>query len=88
MVVRILPRTIIMLVTILGRPGCSWCRKARQLCNRKKIPYTYKDLDHASNRDLKHWMEVENLNTVPQIFIDGTHLGGFEVLEKHLSSSD
>lgn len=75
-----------MIVTILGRSSCGWCRKARQLCKKKKIPFTYKDLDHPSNKDLKHWMEIENLKTVPQIFSDGKHLGGYEALEKHLSS--
>lgn len=75
-----------MFITILGRTSCGWCRKTRQLCKEKKIPFTYKDIDNKVNKDLAHWMEIEGLKTVPQIFVDGAHVGGHKDLEKFLDS--
>ena len=78
-----------MNVTIIGRKNCVWCRKARQLCKANKIPYQYKDLDAPANAQLHRWFEIEDIKTVPQIFVieDGSSelVGGYEDFEKYLS---
>ena len=77
-----------MQVTIIGRKHCVRCRKARQLCRANKIPYDYKDLDAPSNAQLRHWFDIENVKTVPQIFViaDGSSqlVGGYEGFERFL----
>lgn len=79
-----------MKFTIIGRKSCAWCRKARQLCKKNGHPYTYKDLDAPANAPLRHWFEVENIKTIPQIFVltdqgKSELVGGYEDLEKFLS---
>lgn len=74
-----------MKVIIIGRKNCKWCREARKLCREADIEYAYKDIEHRDNAPLRHWMEIENIKTVPQIFLDGEHLGGYEDLAKRLS---
>ena len=73
-----------MHVTIIGRKNCVWCRKARKLCKSTDLRYDYKDLDAPANAQLRRWFEVENIKTVPQIFVDGQHIGGYEEFEKHV----
>lgn len=79
-----------MNVTIIGRKSCVWCRKARQLCKANKIPYEYKDLDAPANAQLRHWFEIEDIKTVPQIFVieggSSELVGGYEDFEKYLSN--
>lgn len=79
-----------MNVTIIGRKSCVWCRKARQLCKVNKIDYQYKDLDAPANAQLRHWFKVEDIKTVPQIFVieDGSSelVGGYEDFERYLAS--
>lgn len=79
-----------MHVTIIGRKNCIWCRKARKLCKANDLPYDYKDLDAPANAQLRHWFEVENIKTVPQIFVlddgDSSLVGGYEDFERFLKS--
>lgn len=67
--------TIIMYATAL----CPYCRSARALLDRKGVGYTVLDVD----RDPQLWREMEECsgrNTVPQIFIDTVHVGGYDDL--------
>ena len=79
-----------MNVTIIGRKNCMWCRKARQLCKTNDLPYQYKDLDAPANTQLRKWFEVENIQTVPQIFVlekgESSLVGGYEDFERFLNS--
>ena len=67
---------------IFTRPGCGYCVAAKQLLRRKNIPYTERDITH---RD--HWDEVKarvpKFRTVPQVFLNGRHIGGFDDLSAH-----
>ena len=66
---------IIMYATAL----CPYCRSARALLDRKGVSYTVLDVD----RDPQLWREMEECsgrNTVPQIFIDTVHIGGYDDL--------
>lgn len=73
-----------MVITIIGRKSCKWCREARKLARKVSDNVTYKDLDHPDNAPLRHWFEVENIKTVPQIFVDGNLVGGFQEFEEHV----
>lgn len=79
-----------MHVTIIGRKNCVWCRKARKLCKSTDLRYDYKDLDAPANAQLRKWFEVENIKTVPQIFVledgDSTLVGGYEDFDSFLKS--
>lgn len=56
---------------------CPYCMRARRLLKSKKVEF--KEISVGGNNEL--WSEMERLsnrNTVPQIFIDGESVGGFD----------
>ena len=66
-----------MKILIIGRPGCSWCRKAKKLARKEKLNYRYADITEERHADLAQWFRTEGFSTVPQIFVDGNHVGGY-----------
>lgn len=71
-----------MKVFIIGRPGCSWCRKAKKLARRENIYYRYADITEERNADLAQWFHTAGFTTVPQIFVDGNHVGGYVLFKR------
>lgn len=78
-----------MFTVIFGRPGCPFCVRAKQLAEQlaakdESFKFRYVDI-HAegiSKADLSKTVGKE-VETVPQIFVDETHVGGctdFEAL--------
>lgn len=66
-------------VIIYSTQYCGYCQRAKQLLNRKKIPYT--EIDVTNDTALREKMEAQSgRRTVPQIFIDGKHIGGCDDL--------
>ena len=58
---------------------CPFCAHARRLLERKGIKYTEYRIDKES--DLREEMiSRSNRTSVPQIFIDNRHVGGFDDL--------
>jgi glutathione-dependent peroxiredoxin len=70
------PRDIVM----FSKPGCSYCAKAKQLLHARGWAY---DEVPASPRRLK---AVSARTSTPQIFIDGTYIGGADELETYLAT--
>lgn len=63
-------------VLLIGREGCSFCAKARDLLRKRGLAF---DEVHATPRNLR---AVSGKSTTPQIFIDGKYVGGYDELEK------
>jgi len=58
---------------------CSYCIRAKQLLDKKGVEYTETRVDLDS--DLRVEMErLSGRRTVPQIFINDQHIGGFDDL--------
>tara|TARA_B100000427_G_scaffold322908_1_gene325591 strand:+ start:493 stop:762 length:270 start_codon:yes stop_codon:yes gene_type:complete len=59
---------------------CGYCSSAKNLLNSKGIVYT--EIDVSYNFDERKVMEErsEGRSTVPQIFINGNSIGGFDDL--------
>jgi peroxiredoxin/glutaredoxin len=68
------PRDVVM----FSRPGCSFCAKAKHLLEERGWPY---DEVAASPRRLR---AVSGKATTPQVFVDGTYIGGSDELERWL----
>lgn len=68
-----------MTAEVFTKPGCPYCVAAKQLLVKKNIPYVERDI---TRRD--HWDEIKSrvpgFRTVPQIFLEGRHIGGFDDL--------
>jgi len=69
-------------VSIITKPGCPFCAKAKAMLNERGMPYEEIVLGHdASTRSLR---AITGRETVPQVFVDGRHIGGSEELEAYL----
>ncbi len=65
------------MITIYGHSRCSWCLKAKELADSYMLKYEWLDTDEPSN--LKTLKEaVPGVKTVPQIWWNDRHIGGYE----------
>ncbi|HVC56667.1 MAG TPA: glutaredoxin 3 [Stellaceae bacterium] len=55
---------------------CPYCARARALLNKKGVAFTEIDLDEEPGRRAEMMTRAHGGRTVPQIFIDGKHIGG------------
>ena len=67
-------------VTVYMGPMCSYCDAAKRLLNKKNIPY--REINIALEEDkMKEMIKKSNgKRTIPQIFIENFHVGGYEDL--------
>ncbi|GBD26163.1 Glutaredoxin 3 [bacterium HR30] len=66
-------------VVIYTTTYCPYCVAAKRLLERKSI--AYEEIDVTANEELRAWLvERTGRRTVPQIFIDGEPIGGYEEL--------
>ena len=66
---------------------CPYCDKAKNLCEREGLEYTYKQLDTDFSRD-EFFNIFPTARTFPQIKIDGNDVGGYTELESWLQNKD
>ncbi len=66
-------------VVIYTKPFCPYCARAEALLRNKGVEYTeiVASMDMEKKREM---MERSGRTTFPQIFIGGTHVGGFDDL--------
>lgn len=74
------------MIEIYTQPGCKWCEKAKELVK------TY-------NKEYKEYVLIKDINPidfrskfpkaimVPQIVVDGTHIGGYNDLVKYIEDT-
>ena len=67
-------------VEIYTTPICGYCSNAKALLKRKGV--SYREIDVSESDDLRDSMteRAGGIRTVPQIFIDGRHIGGCDEL--------
>ena len=66
-------------VTIYSQPFCGYCSAAKRLLKEKGAEFSEVDvMVEAGRRD--EMIERSGRRTVPQIFIDGRHVGGYDDL--------
>jgi glutaredoxin 3 len=73
----------LIMYDIYTRPNCIWCIRAKDLLSRKGIEFN--DLD-ITNDDLRNDLKSKapGIKTIPQIFINGKRIGGYNDLVEHL----
>jgi glutaredoxin 3 len=67
-------------VEIYTRDYCYYCQAAKELLNRKAVPFT--EINTTGKPDLRSEMvnRANGRSTVPQIFIGAVHVGGCDDL--------
>ena len=64
-----------MSYVVYGREDCGWCRMAKQFLGDRQEEFRYIDI---SQDDLsKAYLQAEGHKTVPQIYANGAHIGGY-----------
>lgn len=71
-------------VTLFSKPGCSHCHRARNLLDAKGV--RYEDIELGQNGvSYSSLQAVTGRGTTPQVFVDGTLIGGADELEAFLA---
>lgn len=73
------PLTLAMQIDIYTRGNCQYCAAARRLLEKRGVRYTETDLDGTSER-ARMIAKRTGQTTTPLVFVDGTHIGGFDEL--------
>ena len=67
-------------VLIYTKSWCPYCRRAKALLERKGVSFDEIDVQHDRDREAEMIRKAGGRSTVPQIFIDGRHVGGSDDL--------
>jgi len=67
-------------IVLYTTPYCGYCRAAEHLLNKKSVAFT--EIDVSEDIGLRQEMisRAFGRRTVPQILINGTHVGGYDEL--------
>ncbi|HCP80953.1 glutaredoxin 3 [Octadecabacter ascidiaceicola] len=63
-------------VEIYTTPICGFCHRAKRLLSSKGVSFTEIDVMQDPSRRAEMMQRANGGRTVPQIFIDGQHIGG------------
>ena len=66
-------------ITIYSKDYCPYCKAAKQILDAKGLSYTEVDVLKQPER-LSEMLERSQRRTVPQIFFDDEHIGGYTEL--------
>ncbi|WP_299183216.1 GrxA family glutaredoxin [uncultured Neptuniibacter sp.] len=75
-------------ITIFGREGCGFCKRAKDICEQKALDFRYIDIheEGISKADLEQTVG-KPVETVPQVFCGQEHIGGYTELAQYLESA-
>jgi glutaredoxin 3 len=66
-------------VKMYTRRWCGYCTAAERLLSEKNV--TYEEIDCTGDHATRRWLvDATGRHTVPQIFIDGVSIGGYDEL--------
>ena len=68
------------IIEIFSAPDCGYCRRAKELLEARGFAYEELDIaaEPAHREDLQR--RLPRARAIPQIFIGGEHIGGYEDL--------
>lgn len=67
-------------VEIYTKTTCGFCHRAKKLLDMKKVGYEEIPVDSGGPKKAEMIERAHGRTTVPQIFIDGRHIGGCDAL--------
>jgi len=67
-------------VEIYSSPWCGYCARAKGLLSRKGVDYVDYDVTADTSKRDEMVQRAPGSTTVPQIFINGAHVGGCDEL--------
>ena len=75
-----------MKAVMWSKPGCPYCERAEKLLKLKGYEIEERKLGFGWNRE-QLFEAVPNVKTVPQIFLDGEYVGGYDQLVAHFKAN-
>ena len=74
-----------MTVTVYSKPACQYCDKAKDLLER--LGYEYTEKIGTKDISLEEFFKElgKTVRTIPQIVIDGKHIGSFNELTEYFA---
>ena len=76
-----------MKAIIWSKSGCPFCVMAEKLLQKKGYGIEERKLEFGWNRE-QLLEAVPGARTVPQIFLDGEYIGGYDDLVKHFAAKE
>ena len=73
-----------MKAIVWSKDACPFCVQAKALLESRGIEYEERNIMHGTWTKEQLLEAVPNARTLPQIFLDEAHVGGFTELRKHL----
>jgi glutaredoxin len=75
-----------MTAIVWSKDNCTFCDQAKALLEQRNIAYEERKIGHGYTReDLLE--AVPTARTVPQIFVNNNHVGGFTELRKYIEET-
>ena len=72
-------------VSIITKPGCPFCAKAKEML--EKSGMGYEEIVLGRDASLRSLRAMTGAETVPQVFVEGSHIGGSDALEAWLKKA-
>ena len=71
-----------LIIEIYGQSRCSFCERAKKLCEELDLTYAYYDISEDEFLKENFLERTNGARTVPQIFVAGKLIGGFTEFKK------
>lgn len=71
-------------VSIITKPGCGFCAKAKQILTEQGMEY--EEISVGRDASLRSVRAITGTDKVPQVFINGEHIGDSEDLQQYFAS--
>jgi glutaredoxin 3 len=68
-------------IEVFTSPNCGYCERAKALLRAKGLAFAEFDIAADEGRRQVLLERLPRVRAVPQIFIDGEHIGGYEDLQ-------
>ena len=77
-----------MKAIIIGTTTCPYCVTAKKFASERDIPYDYRVLGEDIEMDEAIKLVGQTFRTVPQIIVDGKHVGGCDDFIRFVNSQE
>ena len=67
-------------ILMYSGPMCNFCEAAKRLLDRNNLKYTLIDISNGANIREEMTKKSNGRRTIPQIFFDEIHIGGYQEL--------
>lgn len=75
------------MIEIYGKDNCTFCDKAKKVCEDFKLEFTYINIDDNIEQLEKFVEMFPSAKTVPQIMWNKRHIGGFSELAAEIENT-